>query len=47
MSDRVEAGLAVCAAILVLFTALLNPLVSAGLAVAVLVALGVYHFVKR
>ncbi len=47
MSDRLEAGLAVCAALLVLFTALLDPLVSAGPAVAMLAALGVYHFTRR
>jgi hypothetical protein len=42
MSDRLEATLSIIAAFLVLFSALLDPKVSAGLAVAFLVGFGAY-----
>jgi len=47
ISNRAEATIAIFAALLVLFSAMLEPLVSAGIAVAVLVALGIYHFVRK
>jgi len=47
LSDKSEGMLAVLAALVVLFTSLLDPLVSAGIAVTALALLGVYHFVKN
>jgi hypothetical protein len=47
VSNRLEAGLSVLAALLVLFTALLDPRISAALAVLALAALGIYHFTRR
>jgi hypothetical protein len=44
MNDKTEAALSIAAAIFVLFAAMLNPLVSAGLAILFLVALSVYKF---
>ncbi len=45
MNARVEGWISIAAAILVLFTAMLDPRVSAALAVILLVALAVYQFV--
>lgn len=47
MSNKTEAAVAILAALIVLFTAILEPRVSAGIAVVALVALGFYHFTKR
>ena len=44
MTDRTEGTLAVIAALLVLFSAMLNPRVSAGLAVLVLIGYAAYRF---
>jgi hypothetical protein len=40
--DHVEAGIAIAAAFVVLFSAMINPLVSAGIAFAFLFVLGLY-----
>ena len=42
MTDRTEGGLAIAASLIVLFTALLEPMVSAGIAVALLVGYGAW-----
>jgi hypothetical protein len=47
MTDRTEGTLAVIAALLVLFSAMLNPRVSAGLAVLVLIGYAAYKFVSN
>lgn len=44
MNDRSEEILAILAALLVLFTAMLNPLLSASLAVALLLLYVVYRW---
>ena len=46
MSDRVEGTLSVIAALLVLFAAMVDPRVSAGLAVGLLIVYAVYKFVR-
>ena len=43
---KMESIFAIAAAILVLFAAMINLYISAGIAVALLVALGIYEFVK-
>jgi hypothetical protein len=45
MNDKTEAALDITAAIFVLFVAMLDPWVSAGLAIMFLIALSVYKFV--
>ena len=47
MTDRSEGILAVIAALLVLFSAMVDPRVSAGLAVLVLIGYAVYKFVPK
>jgi hypothetical protein len=47
MSNRVESAIAIAAAMLVLFTTLLDPRISVILAVIALLGLGIYHFIKR
>jgi hypothetical protein len=42
-----ESTVAIAAALLVLFTAMMDPYMSVGIAVTLLVALGIYKFVKR
>jgi hypothetical protein len=37
---------AISAALLVLFTAMMNPYISVGIAVTLLVALGIYRFIE-
>jgi len=44
---KIESIFAIAAALLVLFTAIMEPDISVGIAVALLVALGIYEFVKR
>jgi predicted anti-sigma-YlaC factor YlaD len=44
MSPRTESIISIAAAIFVLFTAMLDPRVAAGLAVLVLVGLGIFKF---
>jgi hypothetical protein len=46
MSDKTEATLAIVAALFVLFSAMLAPRLSAGLAVGLLIALAVFKFVQ-
>ncbi|BCX03001.1 MAG: hypothetical protein KatS3mg053_0939 [Candidatus Roseilinea sp.] len=47
MNDRIEAILAALAAILVLFTTMLDPRVSVGLAIVLLTAFAVYKLIRR
>ena len=44
---KIESLFAIAAALLVLFTAMMDPYISVGIAVTLLVALGIYEFVKR
>jgi predicted membrane protein len=44
---KIESIFAIAAALLVLFTAMMEPYISVGIAVTLLVALGIYKFVKR
>ena len=46
MDDRTDALVSSLAAVLVLFTAMLNPLVSALLAAGFLAALAIYKFIQ-
>jgi hypothetical protein len=45
MTDRIEGTLSIIAALVVLFTAMLDPRASAGLAVGLLIAYAVYKYV--
>ncbi len=47
MSSKTEGMITILAALLVLFSAMIDPRVSAGLAVAVLVGLGLYRMTRR
>jgi len=47
MKAEIESIPAIAAALLVLFTAMMDPYISFGIAVALLVTLGIYKFVKR
>jgi hypothetical protein len=47
MTDRSEGILAILASLLVLFSAMLDPRYSAGLAVLLLIGYGVYKLVVR
>ena len=47
MNDRTEATLDIAVAIFVLFVAMLNPWISAGLAILFLVVLSAYKFVRN
>jgi len=44
---RIESIFAITAAFLVLFTAMMDPYISFGIAITLLVALVIYKFVKR
>lgn len=44
---EMESIFAVAAALLVLFTPMMDPYIPGGIAVTLLVALGIYEFVKR
>lgn len=46
MKQKYEGGVSSLGALLVLFTAMLDPKISIGIAVVVLVALSIYHFTK-
>jgi hypothetical protein len=46
MNDKTEAALSIAAAIFVLFVAMLDPLVSAGLAILFLMMLSIYKFAR-
>lgn len=47
MNGQTEAGITTAATILVLFTAMLDPMISLGLAVAALLGLAIYNFAGR
>ena len=47
MEPKTEGTLAVVAALIVLFSAMLSPLVSAGVAVVALAAFGIYKFMQK
>ncbi|MGB5925532.1 MAG: hypothetical protein WBH01_05490 [Dehalococcoidia bacterium] len=44
---KMDSIFAIAAALIVLFTAMMDPYMSAGIAVTLLVALGIYKLVKR
>jgi predicted membrane protein len=44
---KMESIFAIAAALLVLFTAMMDPYISVGIAVTLLVALGIYKFIER
>ena len=46
MKARIENIFAIASALLVLFTAMMDPYISFSIAAALLVALGVYEFIK-
>jgi len=46
MNDKVEGSLGVLGAIVVLFTTMLDPRISLGLSVSLLLGIGIYHFVR-
>jgi hypothetical protein len=46
MNEKTEGALELAAALLVLFTAMLDPIVSAGLAILFLIALSYYRFAR-
>jgi hypothetical protein len=46
-SNRTEGAFATAAALLVLFTAMLDPRISAGMAILLLGALAIYKFVQK
>lgn len=47
MNNKIEVAITILAALLVLFTAMLDPKVSLALAALSLLALGIYHFVRK
>ena len=47
MPNKIEGIVSMLAALLVLFSAMLNPMVSMVIAVAALIALGTYHLLKK
>jgi len=47
MTNKTEGVIAILAALLVLFSTMLDPKVSMTIAVAALFALGAYHFVRK
>ena len=47
MKAKIESIFAIAAALLVLFTAMMEPYISVGIAVTLLVALVIYKFVER
>jgi hypothetical protein len=46
MSDEIEGTISILAALLVLFTAMIDPVLAAGLAVFALAALGTHEFAR-
>ncbi len=44
---KIESIFAIAAALIVLFAAVMEPYISLGIAVTLLVALGIYEFIKR
>lgn len=47
MNDKMEGVVSSLAALLVLFTNMLDPRISCGLAVAFLLGLGIYHLARK
>ena len=47
MSSKTEGTIAILAALFVLFSAMIDPRISAGVAVVALAAIGVYRFVRK
>jgi hypothetical protein len=47
MRAEMESIFAIAAALLVLFTTMMDPYISVGIAVTLLVALGIYEFIKN
>ena len=47
MSNKAEGVVSSLAAVLVLFTTMLDPRISVGLAVAFLLGLGIYHLARK
>lgn len=47
MSNKTEGTIAILAALLVLFSAMIDPVVSVVIALVALVGLGIYRFLKR
>ena len=47
MNTRTEGAIAIAAALLVLFSAMLSPLIAVVVSVVALAALGIYRFAKK
>jgi len=47
MNAKTEGTLAIIAALIVLFSAMLSPLVSAGISIAVLLGFGIYKHMQK
>ncbi len=47
MNNKTEGTGAIASALLVLFSAILNPIISVIIAIATLASLGIYHLVKK
>ncbi len=47
MNDKTQGTMSIIAAFFVIFTNMLNPMVSFTIAVAALAGLGIYNFVKK
>ncbi len=45
--DKAEVYLTIAAIILLLFTAMLNPIISASLAIIILILFAIYKFIKK
>jgi hypothetical protein len=45
--NKIDATFAIVSALLVLFITMLNPLISAGLAIFLLIAFSLYKFLKK
>jgi len=46
MNDKTEAAMAIIAALVVLFSAMWNPLISAGVAIVLMLAFGIYKAIS-
>ena len=46
MNDKIEGSLGILGAMVVLFTTMLDPRISLSLSVALLLGIGIYHFVR-
>jgi hypothetical protein len=47
MNTKTEGTLAIIAALIVLFSAMWNPLVSAGISIVTLLAFGIYKYMQK